>query len=75
MKDVVVTSPSIGLLYMQVCCKKGVSDQEILEVCNTDNPCGTSLGWANVIRNDTEKHKCPVQCVDDPDREHILINC
>lgn len=75
MSRVIVTKPFCGLLYMQVCACKDATDEEILVVCNRENPAGTSLGWANVIRSAEEKEKLPVQCADDSERMHFLVNC
>ena len=85
MDRVIVTSPFCGILYMQVCAIADATDEEILEVCNTKNPSGTTMGWANVIRENREvgtmdnpKKKvnlAPVQCKDYPDRKHFIAVC
>lgn len=69
---VVVSSIFINIYTMQVCCVKDATDEEILKVCNEDNPSGTSLGWARVIREGEGK---PGQCEKYPDRYHILVTC
>jgi hypothetical protein len=74
---VVVTRPFVGLLYMQVCACNDATDEEILEVCNSKNECGTTNGWMSVIRSpeaDAE-NTGPVPCVDHADRTHFLVAC
>ena len=72
MENVIVTKPVVGLCYMQVCADEQATDEEILSVCNRNNPSGTSNGWTSVIR---EGDGCPVECADDPSRLHILVAC
>ena len=73
---VVVTRPMIGLLYMQVCAVDDATDEEILEVCNRNNPAGTMNGWGIVIRNDKEYPNLnPVACQDIKGRTHFLVAC
>lgn len=74
-KRVVVTQPFVGLLYMQVCAVDEASDEEILNICNNDNPAGTNLGWCHVIREDGEENQRPGKCSDDTTRTHFLISC
>lgn len=80
--DVIISrsfgDPKAGIYafcYMQVCVRKGVSDEDILRVCNADNPSGTSNGWTRVIRADEDHWPGPTQCADQCDREHILVLC
>lgn len=77
MDKVVVTKCFVGICHMQVCAHKDATDEEILKVCNSDNPAGTSNGWATVLHEDSEfwGPTKPVQCVDDPDRLHYLVGC
>ena len=76
---VVVTQRSCGLGYMQVCCVHDATDEEILKVCNTENPNGTTGGWRNVVRDAAKEdlpEKCgPIQCSEFPDRVHYLVSC
>jgi|LSQX01.1.fsa_nt_gb hypothetical protein len=72
MERVIVTNPFIGLLYMQVCAAKDVTDEEVLDACNLLNPSGTSLGWCEVKR---DGEGGPVQCADYDDRIHLLVSC
>lgn len=81
-KRVIVTRPMMGLTAMQVCCVKDATNEEILKVCNEENPAGTTAGWSLVLRTkeDIEKYNypescLPVACSDNSDREHILILC
>jgi hypothetical protein len=73
MEDVVVTKHFIGLLYMQACVLKTLTDEQILEAANKLNPCGTSKGWCYVVRDKEELN--PVQCLDHPDRQHLILGC
>ncbi len=76
MERVMVSRPFVGLCGMQVCACKDVTDVEILEVCNRENPAGTSNGWCEVIREEKQGEKAtPVQCADHPDRLHFLVIC
>lgn len=79
MDRVVVTAPILGLCHMQVCAVKDATDEEILTVCNKNNPSGTTNGWAVVIRSLSQADDCenllPIQCEDFPDRQHLLIYC
>lgn len=43
MNKVVVTRPFMGICGMQVCAHKDATDEEILAVCNGENPSGTSV--------------------------------
>ena len=73
-KRVLTTSPFRGICHMIVCCVKDASDKEILEHCNTENPSGTTAGWAEVIRKGKE-YQNPVPCDEKPERLHIMVEC
>ena len=76
MDKIIVTKVFHGIFSMQVCTEKDVSDDEILEVCNTENPSGTTAGWSIVVRNDTEHpDRNPIQCEEHPERLHLLVDC
>lgn len=77
MNRVIVTRPIIGICHMQVCAHNDVTDDEILEVCNRENPSGTSNGWSTVCHTDSESwgKVGPVQCKDDPERTHYMVSC
>ena len=81
LNKVIVTHPMIGLCYMQVCAEKSATDEEILRVCNAENPSGTRAGWSKVIRKIKKgdpsaiKRNLPVQCEEYPDRMHFLVVC
>lgn len=80
MERVVVTKALVNIFTMQVCAVTDATDQEILDVCNRENPAGTTNGWGNVIRETDgsfgrETNKAPVQCGDDPGRLHLLVTC
>jgi len=81
MKKIIVTQPFLNICSMQVCAIKKVTDKEILEVCNTENPSGTRAGWTTVVREiekesmfRTKKH-LPVQCQKYPNRLHFIALC
>jgi hypothetical protein len=57
---------------MQVCCEKDATDEEILSVCNRENPSGTHNGWSSVIRTGDGML---VVCSEDTGRLHILVEC
>lgn len=81
MEKVIVTRPMVGIAGMQVCAAKHATDEEILEVCNRENPAGTMNGWGDVVRGRRDPscvipdHHEPVQCADFPDRIHLLVLC
>lgn len=66
-----------NLIFMQVCAHKDATDNEILEVCNLENPAGTENGWSAVRHEDDSQWgaTAPVQCADDPTRTHYLVSC
>lgn len=74
-----VTRTMVGLCHMQVCAVVGATDEEILAVCNRENPSGTSLGWSRVIRANEEwlgeVGGGPIQCEKHADRQHYLVAC
>lgn len=75
-KRVIVIRPVMGITGMQVCCVKDATDEEILAVCNEENPSGTMNGWVEVVRDDNSKYaQGPVSCDADKNRLHIIIIC
>lgn len=82
MNRVIVTKTFIGICHMQVCAEADATDEEILEVCNSENPSGTSCGWSTVVRSVNpdgglfdDPKMLPVQCHDHPSRTHFLVAC
>ena len=80
MNRVEVTRFWCGLCFMQVCAVPDATDEEILKVCNTENPSGTSNGWAGVVRklddcSSLSEKQLPGHCEDFPDRIHYLVFC
>ena len=81
MDRVVITRPVVGIGAMQVCAISDATDEEILEVCNRENPSGTTCGWGTVVRKHLEPNICipknnaPVTCADDLGRTHFLVLC
>jgi len=76
MERLEMLTPFHGLFSMIVCVEKDVTDQEILDFCNTVNPSGTWNGWSRVVRNDAEyPQRNPVICADDKSRLHIIVDC
>ena len=74
-KRVLVTRPFVGICHMQVCAMADVTDEEILVVCNKENPTGTQNGWSKVCRkNDKFWGKmAPVTCAQNPGRKHFMV--
>jgi hypothetical protein len=77
MDRVTVTQYMMGLCHMQVCAVPDATDEEILAVCNRENPSGTAGGWSVVRRADDASWGPvgPVQCESDPTRMHFLVAC
>lgn len=77
MDKVIVTRPMVGICHMQVCAHKDATDDEILAVCNRQNPAGTTNGWSSIVREESEfwGDMRPVQCQDDPERVHYIVAC
>ena len=78
MDRVVITKYMMGLLGMQVCAERDATNEEILSVCNNQNPSGTSHGWTTVVRTEEDsvaEGQTPVQCEECPDRLHFIIFC
>lgn len=75
MERVIVTNPFVSVIAMQVCASGDVSDEEILGTCNRENPCGTTHGWAAVIRDGEPKDGGPIQCLEYPERTHFIVTC
>ena len=72
MDDLIVVKPFIGLLYMQVCVIKSMSDEDILKKANELNPCGTENGWTTIVR---DNDRClPGPCAEYPDRVHLILS-
>jgi hypothetical protein len=74
MDKVIVTRAVLGVCYMQVCAEESATDEEILTICNAENPSGTILGWTTVIRTG-EKKNLPVACDKHHTRKHFLVSC
>jgi len=80
LKRVEVTRVWCGFCSMQVCVIPGATDEEILEVCNSENPSGTSGGWSKVIRKMEDvvwgsESMLPDHCEEYPERIHYLVVC
>lgn len=80
MNKVEITRPMVGICHMQVCAENDANDEEILTVCNRENPAGTSNGWSRVIREpagtDWEPDTyAPEKCEDHEGRKHFLVVC
>jgi hypothetical protein len=81
MNRVKVTKCMVGICGMQVCAVKDATDEEILAVCNRENPSGTSNGWSEVVREIDEscayrtKNMQPGQCETYEDRMHFIVIC
>jgi hypothetical protein len=73
--QILVTRPFCGLCHMQVCVKGEATDEDILRVCNRENPSGTVAGWRVVIHETIGGIAGPGPCADDPTRTHFLVGC
>lgn len=63
----------IGLCHMQICAKKDIPEEEIIEAANRLNPSGTSNGWVNIVKK--PENCAPRPCDDDSNRIHYLLVC
>ena len=79
---VMISRRMVGLLAMQVCAVDDATDDEILAICNIQNPAGTSNGWMKVIRKDGDVSPdsegntgVPIPCTEVPGRSHFLVVC
>ncbi len=80
MNRVEISMPIVGITAMQVCAISDATDEEILEVCNRENPSGTEHGWTTVFRKLEDvsgigKGGLPGNCEEYPERVHFLIFC
>lgn len=78
MERIVITRRWCNIYSMQVCTVEDATDEEILAVCNRDNPAGTTNGWMEVVRETLDeriKVEGPIRCDDSPDRVHYLVLC
>lgn len=73
MDRVSITQCVVGICFMQVCAVNNATDEEILEVCNRENPSGTINGWVGVVREGRKEG--PVKCDKYEDRTHFLVYC
>lgn len=69
---VIITKCMVGIFHMQVCAVADATDEEILAVCNRENPSGTSMGWCQVVRSG---EGAPVNCEQHSGRTHFLAAC
>lgn len=80
MERVEVAKPFHGILAMIVCAVPDATDEEILAVCNRDNPAGTTNGWGDVVREEhdwvkTNPLNAPCACKDHEGRIHYIVLC
>lgn len=65
-----------GLLDMQVCVPKDMSDKDVMNFANLENLCGCSNGWQirkqgdKLLGDDNER----VQCSNNIDNVHITLD-
>ncbi len=76
-KRVIVTRTWVSFFGMQVCTVIDATDEEILKICNEENPAGTTNGWVRVIREGEDRfpEAFPVSCEKYPDRQHLIVIC
>jgi len=74
---VIITRAIVGVCHMQVCVASDVTDDEILAVCNSENPAGTLNGWSHICRENDEfwGKTEPNSCANYPGRMHYLVCC
>ena len=70
-----LTDSLFGVAAMSVCAQKDATDEEILDVCNIENPSGTTNGWSGVVREDEDHYQGALQCADNKDRLHFIVTC
>lgn len=65
-----------GALDMQVCVPKDWTDEQVKEFADRENLCGTEHGWHIRKQGDEALAGCDerVQCADDPDNVHIMLD-
>jgi hypothetical protein len=76
MDRVEMTKAWVGVLHMQVCAVDVATDEEILAVCNRDNPLHGTSRWKRVVRGDDPNDPpvgFPGPCDDHPGRTHLLV--
>ncbi len=61
----------VGLCQMQVCATKDCSEPFIEEDANRQSPSGIESPW-HIRRNIEPVY---VQCHEDPDRHHVILEC
>ena len=77
MKRVEITNTFASIFHMQVCVEEDCTDEEILAVCNRENPPGTLNGWDRwtLVERDESLVTGPVRCESYPNRLHLLVVC
>lgn len=73
MDRIMITRRQLGHLHMQVCIDPDVTNDDILDVCNRQNPRDPTSAWQSVRRycGDTPMTKpCPAH----PHRLHLLVS-
>lgn len=65
-----------GALDMQVCVPKGWTDEQVKDYADNANLCGTQSGWHIRRAGDIALSGCAerVQCQDDPNFVHIMLD-
>jgi|CXWL01.1.fsa_nt_gi hypothetical protein len=73
MDRILVTRRQLGPIHMQVCIDPAAADDEILTVCNTQNPRPSGSTWQSVRRN-CGKIPMTKPCPAHPYRLHFLVS-
>ena len=65
---------------MRACAVADATDEEILKVCNTENPQLVTRGWHTVVRkkkdlDGVDKAALPGDCVECKGRKHFIVLC
>ncbi len=73
--NVLIIQRVVGVMHMQVCAEADTTDEEILEVCNRENPSGTANGWMKVLRDDSSFGPTTCKCPRDDthNRKHYMV--
>jgi hypothetical protein len=65
-----------GLLNAVACAPRSATTEDVIAAANHQCPSGTSGGWQiSDIKKLADGAKLPVQCLEDKDRVHWLLDC
>lgn len=67
-----------GIIYRCVCAPKSWAPDKVADTVTSADPPGTSANqWVitDTSNRDDFEGKQPMQCSDDPERQHWILNC